>query len=71
MGKSIVMNIQLDFFEDNDDMSILKKEHRALFDRVENMRRGLFARHTDLMKLYIKQQEEIDKLRSMMIKEVK
>lgn len=65
------MNIQLDLFVDDDEMSLLKKEHRALYDRVENMRRGLFARHTDLMKLYIKQQEEIDRLRSMMIKEVK
>lgn len=65
------MNVQLELFGENDDMSLLKKEHRALFDRVENMRRGLFARHTDLMKLYIKQQEEIDKLRGMMIKEVK
>jgi hypothetical protein len=65
------MNIQLDLFVDDDEMSLLKKEHRALYDRVENMRRGLFARHTDLMKLYIKQQEEIDRLRSMMIKEIK
>jgi hypothetical protein len=65
------MNIQLDLFCDDDEMSLLKKEHRALYDRVENMRRGLFARHTDLMKLYIRQQEEIDRLRSMMIKEIK
>lgn len=65
------MNIQLELFEENDDMSLLKKEHRALYDRVENMRRGLFARHADLMKMYIKQQEEIDRLRGMMINEVK
>lgn len=68
------MNIQLDLFEDfdvNDDVEVLKKEHRALFDRVENMRKGLFARHTELMKLYIKQQEEIDRLRGMLLKEVK
>ena len=65
------MNIQLDLFEAEDDMSLLRKENRALFDRVENMRRGLFARHTELMKMYIKQQEEIDRLRVMMVKEVK
>lgn len=65
------MNIQLDLFVEDDEMSLLKKEHRALYDRVENMRRGLFARHTELMKMYIKQQEEIDRLRSMMVREVK
>jgi hypothetical protein len=65
------IHLQLDLFETEDDMSLLKKENKALFDRVENMRRGLFARHNELMKLYIKQQEEIDRLRGMMIREVK
>ncbi len=65
------MNIQLDLFQEDDEMTILKKEHKLLFERMENMRRGLFARHNDLMKMYIKQQEELDRLRAMMVKEVK
>lgn len=65
------MNVQLDLFEENDELSLMKKEIRGLLERQENVRKGLFARHNDLMKLYIKQQEEIDKLRSMMVREVK
>jgi len=68
------MNIQLDLFERvnvDDDFELLREEHKALYDRVENMRRGLFARHTELVKLCIRQQQEIDKIREMMVKEVK
>jgi len=60
---------QLDLFESietSDD--ILKKQVELLAQRQENLRRGLFARHAELVKLVLKQNEEIDRLRQMMLK---
>jgi len=57
--------IQYDFFESNDEQSLLKQEIALLKKEITNTRRGLFSRHTEMMKLIIKQQEEIDKLKNM------
>lgn len=76
------MNIQLDFFEPNDEMSLLKREIKGTFDRVENVRRGIFSRHNsftkEVLEIWTHQQKEIeelklqiDRLRTMLLKEVK
>jgi hypothetical protein len=79
------LNIQLDFFEETDDISILKKQDSFLLDRVDNLRRGLFKRHdvhekaiNMLLTMLVKQDETIDclkkdmeHLRNLLIKEVK
>ena len=69
--KIIYMYIQLDLFEENDELSILKKQIKAIDDRTRNVQRGLFARHAELVKMYLKQHEEIETIRAMMLKKVK
>lgn len=66
----MALQIQYDFFEPNDEVSILHKEFDALQEQVERVRKGLFARHNkldsainELLRLYIQQQEEIAQLR--------
>ena len=65
------MDVQLDLFDSNDEMSLLRKEIDLIDNRTRNVQRGLFARHGDLVKMVLKQQEEIDRLRELLIKQVK
>jgi hypothetical protein len=65
------MDIQFDFFESNDSVSLLRKEIDLIDERTRNVQRGLFARHGDLVKMVLKQQDEIDRLRQLLIKQVK
>lgn len=63
---------QLDLFEPiNQPEDLLKKQIETLVQRQENLRRGLFARHSELVKMVIKQNEEIERLRIMLIKQIK
>ncbi len=58
--------IQFDLFESNDEISLLKKELLIIDKKYSNVQRGMFARHGEMMKLILKQQDEIDKLKSML-----
>lgn len=57
--------IQFDLFEEINDEYIFQKELDLLKKEVTNTRRGLFARHSEMMKLIMKQQEEINILKYM------
>jgi len=57
------LNVQYELFEENDELSILKKEMVEMRIRNNNVQKGLFARHNDLAKLYMKQQDEIERLK--------
>ena len=46
------MEQQLTFFDDNSELAFLRREIISLKNSHENMRRGLFARHNELKKLY-------------------
>lgn len=46
------MLVQLDLFEDN-EVVLLRKEMQFVKENNEKVRRGLFARHGELAKLYI------------------
>jgi hypothetical protein len=61
------MSYQLDFFEPNDVEHFLKRDIEHVQEQVNNVRRGLFARHNELVKMFLKQQDEIDRLRDMLI----
>lgn len=63
--------LQLDLFEESSEICLLKQELEEIRQSQDNLRRGLFARHSELMKLYLKQHEEIDKLREMLLEERK
>lgn len=67
----MIMQVQYDLFEDNDDISLMKQEIELIDERTRNVQRGLFARHSELVKMVLKQQEEIDRLRNMLMKQVK
>lgn len=55
--------LQLNLFGQNDPLSLLIQEIAILKEQNNNVRRGLFARHNELAKLVLKQQEEIDALK--------
>lgn len=55
--------IQFELFESNDEMSILRKEMIDLRVSQNNLRKGLFSRHNDLAKMYMRQQCELEKLK--------
>ena len=64
--------LQYDLFESPlDETGILRKEIQTLNERLDRQRKSLFAKHAELMKIVIKQNEEIDRLREMMMKRVK
>jgi hypothetical protein len=65
------MEIQLDLFDGNDEITLLRKEIDLIDERTRNVQRGLFARYSELVKMYLKQQHEIDILRCMQVKQVK
>jgi len=60
----MALAIQYDLFEPNDELSLTKKEIALIKEQQNNLRKGLFVRHNELMKLYLKQQEEIDELKA-------
>jgi hypothetical protein len=66
-----MMEVQLELFESNDEITLLRKEIVLIDQRTRNVQRGLFARHGDLVKMYLKQQDEIDLLRGLLLKQVK
>tara|TARA_R110000868_G_scaffold312776_1_gene573732 strand:+ start:231 stop:410 length:180 start_codon:yes stop_codon:yes gene_type:complete len=57
------MAVQLDLFEELSDVDILRKELADVKQRNENVRRGIFARHTELSKLFLELKDEVDKLK--------
>jgi len=56
------MAIQLDLFRELSEVDILRKELEEIRSRNENVRKGIFARHNELAKLYIELSEKIEKL---------
>lgn len=52
--------IQLEMFEDNDDVSMLKRENKLLRVSMDNLRKGLFARHNDLDRRWLQTNQRLD-----------
>lgn len=55
--------VQLDLFEEQTEELFLQKEVNALIKAQDNLRRGLFARHSEMQRIISRQQEEIDVLK--------
>jgi hypothetical protein len=55
--------IQLKLFEETTEIDILKAELADVKARSENVRRGLFARHSELSRLYIELKEELESVK--------
>lgn len=62
------MTIQYDFFDDEKPFNPLHAEIIELRNQLDHHRKSFFARHNQLSKLVIRQQEEIDRLRELMIR---
>jgi hypothetical protein len=65
------MDIQLDFFEEYDDLSIMKKQMEEMQLSLDKQRRCQFSMLSSLGKELIKIREEMDRIRDMMIYQVK
>jgi uncharacterized protein (DUF3084 family) len=46
-------------------LEFVEKEVNEIRKRSDNVRRGLFARHNELAKLYMQQQSEIERLKQI------
>ncbi len=66
-----MIQIQYDLFENRDELTLIKKEMDAIKKRDDNIRRGLFARYDSLSKTVVRQQEEIDELKGIILKKRK
>ena len=57
---------QLDLYEllyPNDEIGTLRREIADLKDCLDNVRKGLFARHNTFLKMYLEQQETVSALK--------
>lgn len=59
--------MQLDLFE-RDEVKLLMREIAEVRERADNVRRGLFARHNELARLYLELRQEVDALKSIAYK---
>ena len=57
------MTVQLDLFQEFSEVEILKQELEDVKKRNENVRKGIFARHNELCKLYMALKEELETLK--------
>ena len=64
--RGFMANIQYDLFQETTDVDVLKAELKANKDTIDNVRRGLFARHNDMFKLLMQQKEQIEILNEKM-----
>lgn len=56
--------IQLDLFTEEDELSLLRKELKALSLQQERLKRALSSRHQDLSRLCLQLKEENEQLKS-------
>ncbi len=64
----MALPIQFDLFEKNDEMSLIRKEFEETRKMADNVRKGLFARQNEFMKLYMKQEERLNRIEQLLIK---
>lgn len=55
-----IMAIQLEIFDT--DVDLCHKEYKLVFERVENVRKGIFKRHNELSKSYLELKQENQQL---------
>ncbi len=59
--------VQLKLFEETSELDMLRAELAEVKSRSENVRRGLFARHDALSKLYIELKDELDEIKRIQV----
>jgi len=58
------MNAQLELIEQS-ELELIKCEMKKVKESSENVRKGLFARHNELAKMYLEQKEELEKIKAL------
>lgn len=70
--QGVVMALyQLDLFSENTEVCFLKQEVEDLKKRTDNLRRGIFSRHSQLEKMYFELKDEVEKLKSVILETAK
>lgn len=59
--------IQQDLFDNPSEIDMLRTDLFAVKKSNDNVRRGMFARHNELMKLILEQRQQIEELKSQLI----
>lgn len=66
----MAIHLQLDMFESNEEIDVLRREFESLYEQMERVRKGLFSRHNklenslnELILMILSQQEEISILK--------
>ena len=59
--------VQLKLFEETSEIDMLRAELAEVKARSENVRRGLFARHGELAKLYVELKDELDEIKRIQV----
>jgi hypothetical protein len=71
----MTLSIQLDFFESDDELTLLQKKVDVIDTRTRNVQRGLFSRYNafckEILEIVERQQKEIESLRAIQVKVVK
>ena len=63
--------IQLDLFEEYDELTLLRKELAQVRESGEKVRKGLFARHNELSKMYLDLKQDQENIRRLLIERKK
>lgn len=58
------MSAQLELFEDNSPISLMQKEIDLIREQTQNVRRGLFARQTEICQIVVELQDKVKQLES-------
>jgi hypothetical protein len=64
-----MVQIQLEFFDKVDEITLMQKQIDKIDEVTSNVRRGLFSRLDGMFKMIQDQQKEIDSLRKCIIGE--
>lgn len=58
------MTVQLDIFEPS-EFELIKQEMKKVKETSENVRKGIFARHNELAKMFLEQKQKVDYLEEL------
>jgi hypothetical protein len=64
----LMINFQLDLFNPTDEVEILRKELIAVKESSDKVRKGMFARHNELAKMYLEMKDRVDVLENFICK---
>lgn len=55
--------IQLEIFESNDEISLLRREIAIVRQQSDNVRKGLFKRHSEIQKEMVRLKQDVETLK--------